>query len=233
MSCFARGRKTTPRTAKQTTGISEMLDSANGCAAAQDAALDPNWDNAVTRNCTGISLILHFSGALIPSWPAVLSLPKSEETEEVLDDFFKVPDGINILLGKKSAKKSGKYTAREHDKYRQILTIWVSFVQGSLWHLKSYRHALRPGIWQDPSFRACCPLDFSSAGFFTLLLPLMLSLGSSFLQPGEREGFRETSLHPFSTEKGLLKKMDNNFTDRQIVIGQRGTVLNEKKKRGR
>lgn len=41
----------------------------------------------------------------------------------MLDDFFKVPDGINILLGKKSAKKSGKYTAQEHDKYRQILTV--------------------------------------------------------------------------------------------------------------
>lgn len=67
MSCFARGRKTISRTAKQTTGISEMLDSANGCAAAPDAALDPNRDNFVTRNCTGISLFLHFSSSLIPS----------------------------------------------------------------------------------------------------------------------------------------------------------------------
>lgn len=57
----------------------------------------------------------------------------------------------------------------------------------------------------------------------------MPSLGSSFLQPGEREGSRETSLQPFSTERGLIKKMENNFIDGQIVIGQRGTVLNEKK----
>lgn len=54
-----------------------------GCAAAPDAALDPNWDNSVTRNCTGISSFLHFSGNLTK----VLSLPKSEETGEVMDDF--------------------------------------------------------------------------------------------------------------------------------------------------
>lgn len=66
MSCFARGRKTITRTPKQTTGISEMLDSANGCAAAPDAALDPNRANFVTRKCTGISLFVHFGGNLIP-----------------------------------------------------------------------------------------------------------------------------------------------------------------------
>lgn len=45
---------------------------------------------------------------------------------------FQVPDGINILFGKKSAKRSGKHTALEQDKYRQILTTRVSFVPGSL-----------------------------------------------------------------------------------------------------
>lgn len=45
---------------------------------------------------------------------------------------FQVPDGMSILFGKKSAKRSGEYTAQEQDKYRQILTIRVSFVLASL-----------------------------------------------------------------------------------------------------
>lgn len=56
MSCFTRGIKTTPRRAKQTTGISEMLDSANGCAAAPDAALDPNWDNSAGQEGVRVPL---------------------------------------------------------------------------------------------------------------------------------------------------------------------------------
>lgn len=56
---------------------------------------------------------------------------------------------------------------------------------------------------------------FSTDGIKILKLTLLV-----------RKGSREASLHPFSTEKEPLKKVESDILHKQIVVKQGGTVLN-------